>query len=77
MPYLRLAHALTAEELERPGLLDPSPGNRVISVANEQAVLHQLLLYFQRRLSQCVHPTLNQTPRLLQLCTWLSPKLSF
>lgn len=53
VPYLRLAHAASTEELARPGLLDASPGNRVISVENEQAVLHQLLLYFERRLSQC------------------------
>lgn len=74
MPYLRLAHALDAEELEQPGLLEPSPGNRVISVANEQAVLHQLLLYFERRLSQCVDPI--PQPRLLQLCTAPSPNSS-
>ena len=53
VPYLRLAHAVDAEELARPGLLDPSPGNRVVSASNEQAVLHQLLRYFERRLSQC------------------------
>ena len=54
LPFLRLAHAADAEELARPGLLDPSPGNRVVSAANEQAVLHQLLQYFEARLRQCV-----------------------
>jgi len=53
MPFLRLAHAVDAEELARPGLLDPSPGNRVVSAENEQAVLYQLLQYFERRLSLC------------------------
>ena len=53
LPYLRLAHAHEEELLTRPGLLEPSTGNRVVSAANEQAVLHQLLRYFERRLAEC------------------------
>ncbi len=55
LPYLRLAHAGTQEEVDAavPGLLDAERAGP-ISPSNEREALHQLDQYLHARLDKCV-----------------------
>jgi Rubisco LSMT substrate-binding len=48
LPYLRLAHSTEASDLRGDDVLGHAAGP--LSPANERAVLHQLLTYFEERL---------------------------
>jgi len=52
VPYLRLAHATTAEDVATPGLLDPE-ASKPLSPSNEAEALHHLSNYLQSRLGRC------------------------